>query len=122
MGRGIRFTREFKREAVRLALSSGRPRAEIAEDLGVGLSSLTRWIGQFRDEEMPPEIKDDLQAELKRLRKENAVLRQERGQRGAQQRRLNGFRPSRCSSLAKTSMDFPGWRSASSATTAASFF
>ena len=54
------------------------PRAEIAEDLGVGLSSLTRWIGQFRDEEMPPEIKDDLQAELKRLRKENAVLRQER--------------------------------------------
>ena len=66
MGRGIRFTTEFKRETVRLALSSGRPRAEIAEDLGVGLSSLTRWIGQFRDEEMPPEIKDDLQAELKR--------------------------------------------------------
>ena len=27
---------------------------------------------------MPPEIRDDLQAELKRLRKENAVLRQER--------------------------------------------
>ena len=78
MGRGIKFTTEFKRETVRLALSSGRPRAEIAEDLGVGLSSLTRWIGQFRDEEMPPEIKDDLQAELKRLRKENAVLRQER--------------------------------------------
>ncbi len=55
-----------------------RPRAEIAEDLGVGLSSLTRWIGQYRGEEMPPGIKDDLQAELKRLRKENAVLRQER--------------------------------------------
>ena len=44
MGRGIRFTTEFKREAVRLVLSSGRPRTEIAEDLGVGLSSLTRWI------------------------------------------------------------------------------
>ena len=78
MGRGIRFTAEFKREAVRLALTSGRPRAEIAEDLGVGLSSLTRWVGQYRDEEMLPEIKDDLQAELKRLRKENLVLRQER--------------------------------------------
>jgi len=35
MGRGIRFTTEFKREAVRLALTSGLPRAEIAEDLGV---------------------------------------------------------------------------------------
>ena len=66
MGRGIRFTTEFKREAVRLALSSGRPRAEIAEDLGVGLSSLTRWIGQFRDEEMPPEIKDDPQPSRER--------------------------------------------------------
>ena len=63
---------------MRLALTSGRPRAEVAEDLGVGLSSLTRWVGQYRDEEMLPEIKDDLQAELKRLRKENAVLRQER--------------------------------------------
>ena len=78
MGRGLRFSTEFKREAVRLVLSSGRPQAEIAEDLGVGLSSLTRWIGRYRDEEMPPEIKEDLQAELKRLRKENAVLRQER--------------------------------------------
>ena len=57
MGRGIRFTAEFKPEAVRLALTSGRPRAEIAEDLGVGLSSLTRWVGQYRDEEMLPEIK-----------------------------------------------------------------
>ena len=78
MGRGIRFTTKFKREAVRLAWASGRPRAEIAEDLGVGLSSLTRWVSQYRGDETPPEIKDDLQAELKRLRKENAVLRQER--------------------------------------------
>ena len=38
-----------------MALTSGRPRAEIAEDLGVGLSSLMG--GQYRDEEMPPEIK-----------------------------------------------------------------
>ena len=44
----------------------------------MGSGWLTRWIGQYRGEEMPPEIRDDLQAELKRLRKENAVLRQER--------------------------------------------
>jgi transposase len=78
MGRGIRFTTEFKREAVRLALTSGRPRAEIAEDLEVGLSSLTRWVGQYRGDETPPAIEEDLRGELKRLRKENAVLRQER--------------------------------------------
>jgi transposase len=78
MGRGIRFTTEFKREAVRLALTSSRPRAEIAEDLEVGLSSLTRWVGQYRGDEAPPDVEDDLRAELKRLCKENAVLKQER--------------------------------------------
>jgi transposase len=78
MGRGNRTTPEFRREAVRLALTSGRTRKEVAEDLGVGLSSLTRWIGQYRGEETPPDIKDDLQAELRRLRRENALLKQER--------------------------------------------
>ena len=78
MGRGNGFTTEFNREAVWLTLTSGRPRAEIAEDIGVGLSSLTRWVGQYREDETPPEIRNELQAELKRLRKENAVLRQER--------------------------------------------
>jgi transposase len=36
------FTEELKREAVRLLESSGRTIAQIAEDLGVGLSTLTR--------------------------------------------------------------------------------
>jgi len=35
------FTEEFKREAVRLIETSGRTIAQIAEDLGVGLSTLT---------------------------------------------------------------------------------
>ena len=78
MGRGNRSTPEFRREAVRLALTSGRTRKEVAEDLGIGLSSLTRWIGQYRGEEAPPDLDDDLQAELRRLRKENPLLKQER--------------------------------------------
>ena len=36
MGSGNRPTLEFQREAVRLALTSGRTRREIAEDLGIG--------------------------------------------------------------------------------------
>ena len=36
-----RFTKEFEDEAVRLVRTSGRTQREIAEDLGVGLS--TRW-------------------------------------------------------------------------------
>lgn len=49
MGNGNRPTPEFRREAVRLALTSGRTRREIAEDLGIGLSTLTRWLGRERD-------------------------------------------------------------------------
>ncbi|WP_246716289.1 transposase, partial [Aurantimonas sp. DM33-3] len=78
MGNGNRPTPEFRREAVRLALTSGRTRREIAEDLGIGLSTLTRWLSHERDASEPSEAPVDLHAELKRLRRENAVLKQER--------------------------------------------
>ena len=63
---------------MRLAPTSGRTRREIAEDLGIGLSTLTRWLSQERDVGEPSETQVDLHAELKRLRRENAVLEQER--------------------------------------------
>ena len=78
MGNGNRPTPEFRREAVRLAMTSGRTRREIAQDLGIGLSTLTRWLGQERDTGESSEPPVDLHAELKRLRRENAVLKQER--------------------------------------------
>lgn len=36
MGRQKRFTQEFKEEAIRLVLTSGRTQAQVARDLGVG--------------------------------------------------------------------------------------
>jgi Helix-turn-helix domain of transposase family ISL3 len=39
-----RFTKEFEEEAVRLVQTSGRTQREIAEDLGIGLSTLVRWM------------------------------------------------------------------------------
>src|SRR6187397_429366 len=44
-----RFTKEFEEEAVRLAQTSGRTQREIAGDLGIGLSTLVRWIGRSPD-------------------------------------------------------------------------
>ena len=44
MSHGNRPTPEFRREAVRLALTGGRTRKEVADDLGIGLSTLTRWV------------------------------------------------------------------------------
>ena len=75
------FAPEFRAEAVRLARTSGRFRREIAADLGVGLSTLRAWIDGRRDAQMerpPPDRQEDLLAELKRLRRENEVRRQER--------------------------------------------
>jgi transposase len=81
MGQQKRFTKAFEDEAVRLALTSGRTRRLVAQDLGIGLSTLTRWIGRSKDRQAAsPTSSDrpDLTAELKRLRQENEILRQER--------------------------------------------
>jgi transposase len=62
--------------------TSGRTKREIGEDLGVSLSTLTRWLSQRRDREMDePDRRsegEDAAAELKRLRRENEILRHER--------------------------------------------
>ena len=78
-----RFTKEFEEEAVRLVRTSGRTKREIAADLGLGLSTLTRWLARSRDRAMDvpersPPPGEDMAAELKRLRRENEILRQER--------------------------------------------
>jgi transposase len=81
MSKQRRFTKEFEAEAVRLVETSGRTQREIAEDLGVGVSTLVRWIGRSRDRQIdhpPTDRQEDMVAELKRLRRENEILRQER--------------------------------------------
>jgi transposase len=75
-----RFTKEFEEEAVPLAQTSGRTQREIAGDLGIGRSTLVRWIGRTRDRRTvdPAAASSDVTAELKRLRRENEIFRQER--------------------------------------------
>ena len=46
MGQGRRqFTDEFKREAVALLVSSGRPLTQIAAEFGIAPSMLRNWRG-----------------------------------------------------------------------------
>jgi transposase len=76
-----RFTEEFEEAAVRRVRASGRSRREIAADPGIGPSTLVRWISRSRDrpiDEPGRAGQEDIAAELKRLRRENEVLRQER--------------------------------------------
>ena len=66
---------EFKRDAVRIALTSGLTRRQVASDLGVGLSTLGKWIRAISDEAKMPERDSDLLRENEWLRKENRILR-----------------------------------------------
>ena len=72
------FTEDFKREAVRLTETSGRTIAQLADDLGIGLSTLTRWKRRYREADLLAGPHEDTAKELARLRKENELLRQER--------------------------------------------
>ena len=76
------FTRVFKVEAVKLLHSSQKPLAQVARDLGIADSTLHHWRKLFSEQGeqafpgsghlMPQE------EEMRRLKRENDVLRQER--------------------------------------------
>ena len=72
-----KFDEPYKREAVRFLEETGRPLAEVARELKVGEGTLWRWRKQYgtgAGEVLSPTDA----AELLRLRRENALLRQER--------------------------------------------
>jgi transposase len=78
-----RFSPEFKRDAVSLARSSGRPIAEIARELGIGESNLGYWLAKDRAERTgadPERFGAEVAEaeEVKRLRRRVAELEVER--------------------------------------------
>ena len=72
------YTEEFKREAVRLMETSGKPIAQLARDLGIKDNNLYRWRGLYGSQQSTNGNRTEMEAELKRLRREVEVLRQER--------------------------------------------
>jgi transposase len=78
MDMGKRTSAEFRAEAVRVALTSGLPRKQVAEDFGVGFSTLNTWIQRDRRNPEKPTTQTDLERELAELRRENRQLREER--------------------------------------------
>ncbi len=74
----VKIPEEFRREAVRIALSSGRTIGQVASDLGIGKSTLGKCIARHREADLLSGPHDDVQKELARLRRENEILRAER--------------------------------------------
>ncbi|TCP58544.1 transposase [Rhodovulum bhavnagarense] len=71
-------TDEFRKEAVRIALTSGLIRRQVADDLGVGLSTLNKWVNAHRDTDVVSPEDRELARENERLRRENRILKEER--------------------------------------------
>ena len=75
---GLKRTDEFRQDAVRFALTSGLTRKQVADDLGVGMSTLNKWITAHRDTNVVSQEDLDLAKENERLRREIRLLKEER--------------------------------------------
>ena len=75
---GTKRTTEFRQEAVRVALTSGLTRKQVAADFGIGFSTFSKWVQQDRNDPEKPSAQTDFEHEIAGLRKENRLLREER--------------------------------------------
>lgn len=71
-----KFTKEYKREVVKLVRDSGKGVTAMARELGIGLTVLRGWIEMVEAEEKTGLTGDELE-ELKQLRKDKARLEME---------------------------------------------
>ena len=70
---------EFRAEAVRLARTKEQPLAQLARDLGISAWTLRNWVKQAELDAGEGEgLTTGEREELRRLRRENRILREER--------------------------------------------
>jgi transposase len=79
----LKFTLEFKQDAVKLITEKGYAHQQVADSLGISLSAIGRWPRSERGASSPSNTKTATlnladQTELLRLRKEIEQLRMER--------------------------------------------
>ena len=74
-----RYTDEFRLDAVRIATTSGLTRPQLSSDLGVGLSTLNKWVQQHQQhqqhqhDDLMSGPHEDLEKENTRLRKKSTA-------------------------------------------------
>ena len=76
MGKGIRYTEEFKRDAVAQVKERGYSVKDVSERLGICTKSMYDWIKKFHHNE--PESKSEDASEIRRLKAELRRVTEER--------------------------------------------
>lgn len=70
---------EFKQSSAKLASSSEQSISQTAKDLGINVNTLYGWVVKYCSKPLDKKASlSDLDEEVKRLRKENSRLKQER--------------------------------------------
>ena len=72
-----RYADAFRLDAVRMATTSGLTRPQLSSDLGVGLSTLNKWVQQHQHDDLMSGPHEDVDKDNTRLRKEIRLLREE---------------------------------------------
>ena len=76
------YTDEFKQDAVKLVIEQGYSTPEVGRRLGVNQTNVSRWVREYHAKTGVPSKSSgavqDLEEEVKRLRKENKRLLMER--------------------------------------------
>ena len=79
MGRPTKYPDQFRRDALALVETSGRPIADVARSLGIAEGTLWNWVRASREAGQraadPNALSESERDELRRLRKENLALR-----------------------------------------------
>jgi transposase len=78
--RQVPYPPEFREEAVHLVREGGKSIGQVAKDLGIADQSLRNWVKQADLDagRRTDGLTTEERAELRRLRRENRVLREER--------------------------------------------
>ena len=80
------LTAEFKRECAELVIIHGYKHKDAAAEMSVGLSSIQRWVSQYRKEQhcvtpkasalTPEQIRiQELEKQVKQLKSDNSLLK-----------------------------------------------
>ncbi|MGE7914467.1 transposase [Lysinibacillus xylanilyticus] len=83
-----RSTPEYREYVVKLVVEEGRKATQLAFELGIGESTIRRWVKEYRDQKAvetqgiqyvtPEELKrleNDYEKKLRALEEENAILK-----------------------------------------------
>ncbi len=77
--RAQKYPPEFRQDAVRLTVTSGKSIAQVARDVGISVNTLHDWRRDARyAHRMPIPDNETTEQQIARLQQENELLRQER--------------------------------------------